>query len=240
MPSIKAPDAPVVIRSRTSGSGLFFRAALLFPAVVSAHDGAAPVMDFVPPAPGSYRLERILQAPQGTVLDTAARPQPLSKYTGGKITVLSFVYLSCSDAAGCPYAFHVLHMLENRVKKEPALAERVRLVSLSFDPVRDTPAEMARHGGEYGKSGRKPEWAYLTTGSRKTLLPILGGFGQDVDIVLDPKTGEPDGRFNHVLRVFLLDANGVVREIYSTNYLFEDVVYNDIKTLALEEGLALK
>lgn len=208
-------------------------------------------MDFVPPAPGSYRLERIFQAPRGMVLDVAGRSQALAKYTGDKITVLSFVYLSCSDAAGCPYAFHVLHMLENRLKKEPVLAERVRLVSLSFDPARDTPQEMARHAGDHGDHGdhahhgmahtpSQPEWAYLTTSSRKALLPILEGFGQDVDIVIDPQTGEPDGRYNHVLRVFLLDGKGTVREIYSTSYLFDDVVYNDIKTLALEERLLVK
>jgi cytochrome oxidase Cu insertion factor (SCO1/SenC/PrrC family) len=217
-----------------------FLTVLLLSLPVRAHEGSVPIMDFVPPAPGSYRLERIFQAPEGAVLDTSGRPQALAKYTGGKITVLSFVYMSCSDTAGCPYAFHVLHMLEGRLKKEPALAERVRLVSLSFDPVRDTPREMARYAGGTKKPRHQPEWAYLTTASRAKLLPILDGFGQDVDIIVDPKTGEPDGKLSHVLRVFLLDGKGSVREIYTTTYLFEDVVYNDIKTLAMEEGFTVK
>jgi len=38
--------------------------------------------------------------------------------------------------------------------------------------------------------------------------------------------------------VFLIDARGVVREIYTTSYLYPEVILNDIKTLRLEDGTA--
>jgi hypothetical protein len=41
-------------------------------------------------------------------------------------------------------------------------------------------------------------------------------------------------RLGHVLKVFLIDPRGIVREIYTTSYLFPDVLLNDIETLRLE------
>ena len=43
------------------------------------------------------------------------------------------------------------------------------------------------------------------------------------------------GLFRHVLKVFLLDEGAVVREIYTTAYLFPEVIVNDIKTLRLAD-----
>jgi hypothetical protein len=43
---------------------------------------------------------------------------------------------------------------------------------------------------------------------------------------------------SHLLKVFLIDPRGVVREIYSTAYLYPEVVIADIETLRLEDGRA--
>ena len=48
------------------------------------------------------------------------------------------------------------------------------------------------------------------------------------------------GPFAHVLKVFLLDERAIVREIYTTAYLFPEVIMNDIKTLRLEHRLQRK
>jgi cytochrome c peroxidase/protein SCO1/2 len=40
--------------------------------------------------------------------------------------------------------------------------------------------------------------------------------------------------------VFLLDEQAVVREIYTTAYLFPEVIMNDIKTIQLEDRLPRK
>src|SRR5207237_1207882 len=47
--------------------------------------------------------------------------------------------------------------------------------------------------------------------------------------------GCPAGPLAHVLKVFLLDEGAVVREIYTTAYLFSEVIVNDIKTLRLAD-----
>ena len=50
--------------------------------------------------------------------------------------------------------------------------------------------------------------------------------------------GRPAGPLAHVLKVFLIDTRRVVREIYTTSYLYPEVILNDIKTLRLEDGTA--
>jgi len=212
-------------------------AAVLAPSVVAAHDPAARppagAMDFVPPPPGSYALHAIMRAPDGLVLDVDGRRRALARFTSGKITLLGFIYTSCADPHGCPLAYQVFHTVRHRVSEDPALRERVRLVSLSFDPARDTPAVMRRYAGD--APGNGVEWAFLTTERPRTLVPILDGFGQDVRVELDAR-GRPAGPLAHVLKVFLIDERGMVREIYTTSYLFTDVILNDIKTLRLEDA----
>ena len=58
-----------------------------FPDVAKADE-----LGFVPPAPGSYVLQHILRAPEGHVLDTSSQPRRLSRFTTGKITLLSLIY----------------------------------------------------------------------------------------------------------------------------------------------------
>lgn len=201
---------------------------------------AAPVMEFVPPAAGSYRLERIQPATEGAVLDAEGRRRRLSEFTHGRVTLLAFMYSSCADPNGCPYAFTVMHLVKNELEKLPQTRGRVRFVSLSFDPVRDTPQVIALYGRDYSGAGQHVVWEFLTTRSRRELLPILNGFGQDVGVDIDRTTGKPVGTYSHVLKVFLIDRHGAVREIYTTDYLLPAMVLNDINTLLLEDGVSLK
>lgn len=194
-------------------------------------------MDFVPPKPGSYELFRIMTAADGKVLDIEGRRKHLAQFTGGKVTLLSFIYSTCADPNGCPYAYVVFHNLKNRLEREPKLHGRVRLVSLSFDPKRDTPEMLKLYAGDNARPNQPVEWDFLTTTSYKDLMPILDDFGQDVFVEVDPITQKPLGTLSHVLKVFLVDQDHVVREVYTTVYLQPEMVYNDILTLLMEQGL---
>ena len=191
-----------------------------------------PAQDFVAPAPGSYALPAIQDAADGWVLEGNWLPRRLSNYTHGAITLLSFVYTYCADPIGCPLAYATFDTIKRDVQADPALRGRVRLVSLSFDPGNDTPKAMQAYGGANAQDRAVP-WHFLTTYSTKFLAPILADFGQDVDIERDAQGAATRAR-THMLKVFLLDARGRVREIYSSAFLHSQVLLNDIKTLALE------
>lgn len=188
--------------------------------------------DYEAPEPGSYQLPTIKQAAGGPVLDSSGKRLDLAELTRGQITVLSFIYSRCGDARACPHATGILNELHRLSTGDPALADGMRLVSMSFDPQHDTPERMAA----YAKltEGRKPgaSWHFLTTGSEADLQPILEGYGQSVSRKADPAS--PTGPLNHNLRVLLIDRKGTVRNIYSSGTLDLRLVLADLRTLLME------
>ena len=173
-------------------------------------------------------------------MDTKGKLQPIEKYATGKITLLTFFYNRCSDANGCPYAMALFHQVKNKLEKDKSLRDSVRLVHISFDPERDTPIMMAgleKKSIGVGQSKPHIEWDFLTTSSVDALLPVVDGFGQNVDINMNSTTGNKTLNYSHVLKAFLIDEKGYVREIYSTNYISAEMLLNDIQTLVLEKKL---
>ena len=201
-----------------------------------AHQAAPlPALDFEPPAPGTYTLHRIMAAPDGEVLGVDGRPQQLSRFTRKRITLLGFIYTTCVDPEGCPLAYRVFDALKQSIGARPALRDQVQLVTLSFDPARDTPAVMQRYAGSRVKEDDSGvRWYFLTTRSARELMPLVEGFGQDVRWTVDRSSGQPRRELSHVLKVFLIDRAGFVREIYSSTFLHPQTVLNDIETLRLE------
>jgi len=217
-------------------AGLLVVASLLSaPSGVAVQDvGKADELGFVPPAPGSYVLQHILRAPEGPVLDVRGQPRRLSRFTTGKITLLSLIYTSCGDGSGCPLASHLLAQLRERADGNEKLRSRLRFVTLSFDPDNDTPEAMRVYADGYLSGRTGPPWNFLTTRSRRELVPVLNGFGQDVWMAVDGSS-EKAGKLPHLLKAFLIDRHGWIREIYTTSFFQPLVVLNDMTTLLLEE-----
>ena len=209
--------------------GAALLAALVAAPALAHHVELLPPLQFVPPPPGSYRLHRIMPAPEGRVLDVHGRAARLSQYLHDRITLLGFIYTTCADPDGCPLAYRVFDALKEAIAATPRLRGQVRFVTLSFDPARDTPEAMRRYAGSrVVESDAGLRWYFLTTRSAKELHPLVEGFGQEVT-----RSGR---ELSHVLKVFLIDRAGYVREIYSSNFLHPQSVLNDIETLLLEEG----
>jgi protein SCO1 len=196
----------------------------------------APRMEFGPPPPGSYRLQNIQRVRDAVLLDSTHHAVRLSSVTQGKITLLTFFYTYCVDPLGCPFAHTTLANLRDRVRNDGALAGRVRFVSVSLDPTHDTPRAIASYAQEFTIDPTF-EWRFLTARRVPELLPVLDDFGQDVSVDVDEK-GHATRALHHMLKVFLIDGRGEVREIYSLAFLQPQVLFNDIKTLALELGAA--
>lgn len=192
-----------------------------------------PQMQFVPPAAGTYQLQRIQRAPDALLLDERARPRSLRELTRGKVTLLTFFYTYCTDPWGCPFAYALMTGLRERLLAQPGTAGRVRFVSISFDPTSDTPEALRLHAGGLRADARLP-WQFLTARSVAELTPLLADFGQDVRVEQDTQ-GRPVRTINHMLKLFLIDRAGFVREIYALDYLHPAMMVNDINTLLLEE-----
>ena len=190
-------------------------------------------MQFELPEPGSYQLPPFGKAADGNVLTDSGEEKRLSDFYGDKIVLLSFMFTQCSDLNGCPLVTAVYYKLKEALKADPELSDQIRLVSLSFDPKYDTP-EVMKFYGQGSEDFGGPEWQFLTTASEKELEPITKGFGQYVNQEYDDE-GKATNSFAHILRVFLIDKNGLKRTQYSASFLHDQSIIADLKTLLIEE-----
>ena len=194
--------------------------------------------DYDPPAPGSYTLPVVKPAADGALLDSNNKAINLRDLTRGRITVLSFIYTRCAAPKACPYATGVLSQLHDLSAKDAALTKNMRLVSVSFDPEYDTPQRLAAYSENVREEKSGCEWRFVTAKSRAELEPILAAYDQAVD--KRPNESDPQGPLFHTMRVFLIDRQGRIRNIYSSGTLDPRLVLADVKTLLLEESRVSK
>lgn len=192
----------------------------------AAAAGEGPL--FEPPTPGSYALPPIERVAPHELLGPDGAPVALPGIAPDEVALVSFIYTSCHDA--CPLALATLQRLDRALAERPALSARTRLVSVSFDPERDTPERMAELREYLAPKGR---WDFLTAADRRALTPVLVEYGQDVR---PPATRAEmaSGRLRHVLKVFLVDGRGDVRNIYSIGFLDPRILLADVETVLQE------
>ncbi len=219
-------------------------------------------LDFEAPEAGSYKLPVLGYAQNAKAVDTDDKAVRFHELFRGKYTLLNFMYTRCDDLNGCPLTHVVFDRIKNRAAEDPLLAENLQMFSMSFDPEHDTPEVLKdlelgvhdhhmdheKHSDHMDHSGHdghhmpeKPAqqdvtWKYLTTHSHEELEPILDAYNQSVI----PKTdsdGKDTGNFSHILRVYLIDPELRIRNIYSVSFLHPDIIINDLKTLLMEYGV---
>jgi len=88
---------------------------------------------------------------------------------GDKIVVLDFVYTTCTTI--CPVLSAILGQVQGQMTDR--LGEEVVLVSLTVDPLRDTPARLKAYSANH-RAG--DDWFWLT-GDKQTIDDVLRDFG---------------------------------------------------------------
>lgn len=186
------------------------------------------------PRPGSYALDEIQRIPFAIVLEGNYIPRPLSRYTKGAITLLSFFYTSCGDPQGCPRAWEAFEAIRQAIENRRDLHAKVRLVFVSLDPRHDTPQMLAVLARSMSTKPAFVRWHFLTTYSAAFLDRLLRDMGTEVSI---DRLASEGGTIvlNHLLKVFLIDPRGWVREIYANATLDPVVILGDIETLLIED-----
>ncbi len=191
-------------------------------------------LDYVVPTAGSYALPPLGGAADALVVDSNGSERQLYQLFGERYALLSFMYSSCSDVNGCPLTAHVFYRLQRAMAQNPLLAKSLKLVSLSFDPEHDTPQNMHLYANNFRHTDAPDHWRFATTRNQQQLAPILQAYSQDVQQAL-ATNGLPTTDFYHVLRVFLIDPQRRIRNIYSVSFLHADLILADLETLLLQE-----
>jgi protein SCO1/2 len=189
--------------------------------------------EYDPPAPGSYRLPPLATAADGTALDETGAVRSLRGLMTDRITVLSFIYTRCGDI--CPLGTMLMRDLHEATAADAGLAAGLRLITMSFDPDHDTPEVMASEARALRVDGGA-DWQFLTASGMSELAAILAAYDQRVIAKANPD--DPRGPLAHQLRVYLIDRELRIRNIYSLDFLDPRLVLADIRTLILEEETA--
>ena len=150
----------LTLRNATAAAALVAACAM---SPAAAHENHAPSQK--PTAAQGARIN-LADTP---LLDQDGRSVRLkSDVIGSSIAIVGFVYTSCTTV--CPV---VSAMLSQTQAKLGARAGRdVKLVTITVDPVRDTPARMKAHGKQHGAG---PGWT-LVTGPKPQVDEALKAF----------------------------------------------------------------
>jgi protein SCO1/2 len=111
--------------------------------------------------------------------------------------------------------------LQERIRADAGLANRVRLVTISFDPERDTPAVLADHARRLNAD--PSIWTFLT-GDRATIDRLAATLG--VGLIR-----EADGTITHNLRTILAGSDHRIARVYSGNEWSVETVLGDLASV---------
>jgi protein SCO1/2 len=184
--------------------------------------GSAPLPDDARttiPAAANVRLLK----PGDTVPDTTLtgqddKPLTLKDFRGTAVAV-TFIYTRCPLPQFCPFIDRRFAEVQKLVAANPALAERVRLLSISFDPAFDTAAALRAHAKKVGADPRM--WMFANA-EEATVDRLAAEFGINV-------IREKDGTITHNLRTAIIDPAGRIVSILDNNAWTADELVSGLK-----------
>lgn len=151
----------------------------------------------------------------------------LPDHYAGKVLIVGYVYTNCPDI--CPMITYNMRDLQREFPGE----ESFHLVSISFDPQRDTPEVLHSYAESYNIE--QSNWSMLT-GKKDEVNKVLEKLG--IATVKTPSRFTEDDRevyfIDHTDKVSLIDKQGQVRNHYLGSELDTETVIEDIKTLLTE------
>lgn len=116
----------------------------------------------------------------------------------GKVWIVDFIYTSCPFE--CPTMTAKMHKVEQRVKHE----KDVGLLSISVDPLHDTPPVLNQFAHRFG--GPTDRWVFLTGTPPTVHLLAYETF----------HVGDVIGKIEHSTKFILVDKRSHIRGYYSS------------------------
>ena len=174
------------------------------------------------PGPDAARLA-VIRTPPAFTLTTQSGETLRWEDLRGKVVLVSLVFTTCGGS--CPATTHRMSQVALALADQGLLKDdRVRLLSITLDPARDTPEVLREYAKTYDAD--PAHWTFLT-GSREQVAKVHAAWG----MWAKPAT---NGQFDHPSRVFLVDGRGRVREIYNLDFFKPGWVLEDVQSLLKE------
>jgi protein SCO1/2 len=129
----------------------------------------------------------------------------------GSVLLVTFIYTRCPFPDYCPLVSKNFAQIYAATRNDPVLRERIRLLSVSFDPARDTPAVLMRYARTFRQTtGGDPfdRWEFAVV-SAKDLPKIADFFGFF--------TSSSAGQIVHSMSTTVISPQGKVYKWYEDN-----------------------
>lgn len=181
---------------------------------------AAPAAN-QPPVPVDDRFAQIgKEVPDFSLTNQDGKRISVKDFRG-KALAITFIYVRCPLPEYCTKMSTNFSDLANQVRDDAAVKDKIRLLSISFDPESDTPAKLKEYGTGYYGRGVKPDFELwqLAVGKDAEVRKIADFFGLRYEVDASDKT-----QFNHSLRTAVIAPDGKVTKILSGN----DWTHNDL------------
>jgi protein SCO1/2 len=160
--------------------------------------------------------------PDSTFVDQDGRKRKFSAFRGSTV-ILTFIYTKCPIPTFCPMMDRHFVTLQEHFRDDPAL-RKVHLVTVSFDPLTDTPPVLKAHAREL--KADLTRWTFLT-GDRDDIDKFASRFGMTV------ARAPNDARdITHNLRTAVISPEGTLRKIYTGNEWTPADILEDLKPTA--------
>jgi protein SCO1/2 len=153
------------------------------------------------------------EVPDFTLTNQDGKRFSLKDYRG-KALAITFIYARCPLPNYCILMSKNFSDLANQLHDNAEMRDKIRLLSVSFDPATDTPEKLKQYGlGYLGKDSKADFTVWqLAVGSEKEVKEVADFFG------LFYKVDEQDKeQFNHSLRTAVIAPDGKVTKIFSGN-----------------------
>lgn len=161
--------------------------------------------------------------PDVALVDQDGRPLRLADYRG-KAVALTFVFTRCPLPDFCPLMMTKFAAAQAMLSKEPGLAARTRLLTISFDTAHDTPDVLRAFGKPFQKTTPPfTQWS-LATGKDEAIRALGGAL--ELDYVEESRS------FTHNLRTAVLDGEGKLRRLFRGNDWTPEELVAELKAAA--------
>ena len=159
--------------------------------------------------------------PEVTLKDTNENEFVFSDLKG-KVIVLSYIYTNCPDIC------HITSSKLNKFKEslDDKTKDEVYIVSISFDPERDSPEVLRKHARMMNLN--LDNWVFLT-GSKDNVTKVIAAAG--IDPWMEKGADSGSYTFSHRDRISLVDQSGQIRMHYKGTNFDEEKLSNDIRSL---------
>jgi protein SCO1/2 len=160
--------------------------------------------------------------PDSTFVDQDGRKRKFSAFRGSTV-ILTFIYTKCPIPTFCPMMDRHFVTLQEHFRDDPAL-KKVHLVTVSFDPMTDTPPVLKAHAREL--KADLTRWTFLT-GDRDEIDRFAARFGLSV------ARAPNDARdITHNLRTAIISPDGILKKMYTGNEWTPRDILEDLRPTA--------